>query len=73
MDLGGEEPPNKRARGEDHLIPEGEFASANPSPVQFTVVCPVVASGGGGEWRLNGQAVGLTLPLTDTVSVIKAR
>ncbi len=70
-----DEPPAKRPRGEDHLMPESDFLAhhAHLGPVSFHVVCPASAAGGASEWRLNGQTVVLSLPLTDTVSVIKAR
>ncbi len=73
-----DEPPAKRPRGEEHLLPEADFMThyGHAGPVTFHVVCPQSAStapGASSEWRLNGQTVALTLPLTDSVSVIKAR
>merc|ERR1719270_2451976 len=66
-----DEPPNKRPRGEDHLIPESVFAQQSPSPVTFQVVCPVMAEKS--DWKLSGQAISLTMPLMESVSSIKAR
>jgi len=66
-----DEPPNKRPRGEDHLIPENLFAQQSPSPVTFQVVCPVMAEKS--DWKLSGQAVSLTMPLMESVSTIKMR
>ncbi len=71
-----DEPPAKRPRGEDHLIPEDQFLAqwGGMGPVTFQVVCPTSsAAGGASDWRLTGQTCTLQLPLTDTVSVIKAR
>ena len=45
------------------------FLSRNPSPVTFSVICPVVPDKP--EWRCSGQRIQLTLGLTDTVSTVK--
>ncbi len=70
-----DEPPAKRPRGEDHLLPEPEFLAqySHLGPVAFHVVCPGAAGSGSSDWKLHGQTVALSLPLSDTVSVIKAR
>lgn len=44
---------NKRAKGEESLIPEAQFAATNPSPVTFSVFIPAMADKT--EWQLNGQ------------------
>jgi hypothetical protein len=41
MDMG--EPPSKRMRGEESLIPESEFMARHHSPVTFKVVVPNMA------------------------------
>lgn len=66
-----EEPPNKRPRGEDNLIPEGEFMARNPNPVTFHILCPIINDKP--EWRLTGQSIALTLGLGETVTAIKGR
>ncbi|KAG1714370.1 Splicing factor 3A subunit 1 [Nymphon striatum] len=66
-----DEPPAKKQKSEDSLIPESEFLLKNKSPVSFRVQVPVVSDKP--EWRLNGQILTMTLPLTDMVSVIKAK
>ncbi|KAG8237922.1 hypothetical protein J437_LFUL017451 [Ladona fulva] len=66
-----EEPPTKKMRTEETLMPEGEFMAKNPSPVTLKVAVPNMSEKP--EWRLKGQLLTLTLPLTDTVSVIKAK
>ena len=64
-------PPSKKAKSEEALIPEAEFLAKSSGPVTFTVQVPKVPDKS--EWKLNGQTVNLTLPLTDNVSVIKAK
>lgn len=66
-----DEPPTKKQRTEDTLVPESEFLKNNASPVTFKVQVPSMAEKS--EWKLNGQQLSLTLPLTDVVSVIKAK
>merc|ERR1719210_3018861 len=66
-----DEPPNKRPRTEDTLIPEDMFLAKNRGPVTFTVVVPVVEDKP--EWKLNGQMLSVTMPLTDTVSTLKTK
>lgn len=65
-----DEPPNKKARGEDSLMPEADFLARNMSPVTFRVLVPNV---GHPEWKLNGQILFMTLPLSDPISVLKAK
>ena len=66
-----EEPPSKRPRTEDSLIPEDMFLAKNRGPVTFTIVVPVVEDKP--EWKLNGQMLSVTMPLTDTVSALKTK
>ncbi|XP_077977951.1 splicing factor 3A subunit 1-like [Glandiceps talaboti] len=66
-----DEPPSKRQKTEDALIPEQQFLAKNPSPVSFKVQVPSMPDKP--EWNLKGQTMTLTLPLTDQVSVIKAK
>merc|ERR1712080_446583 len=49
----------------------GEFLHRNQSPVSFRV--QVAKMDDKPEWRMHGQTLMLTLPLTDTISVIKAK
>lgn len=58
-----DEPPNKRPRGEDHLIPEDIFLARSPAPeVTFIVLVPQL--GDRPEWRCAGQQCQITLPLS---------
>ncbi|XP_071954810.1 splicing factor 3A subunit 1-like [Antedon mediterranea] len=66
-----DEPPTKKQKTEDALIPEDQFLATNPSPVTFRVLLPTVQDKP--EWKLHGQMMNMTLPLTDSVSVIKAK
>ncbi|XP_039262262.2 splicing factor 3A subunit 1-like [Styela clava] len=65
-----EGPPSKRQRTEANLIPEGQFLAHNHGPVMFRVACPTADRA---DWNLKGQMLTFTLPLTDEVSVIKAK
>ena len=65
------EPPYKKARTEDNLIPEQEFLQNNPPNVSVKIQVP--HSTEKSEWRLNGQVINLTLPYTDSLSVVKAK
>lgn len=66
-----DEPLTKRQKTEENLVPEEEFLKENKSPVTFCVQLPTLAEKA--DWKLNGQIITLTLPLTDMVSVIKAK
>ncbi|KAG8194724.1 hypothetical protein JTE90_026374 [Oedothorax gibbosus] len=66
-----DEPPHKKQKTEDSLIAEEEFLKKNKSPVTFRVQVPNISDKQ--EWKLNGQVLVFTLPLTDVVSVIKAK
>ena len=64
-----EEPPSKRARGEDNLMPEADFLARNVSPVTFRILVPSASDKP--EWKLNGQMLAVTLPLSDSISAMK--
>ncbi|XP_042894743.1 splicing factor 3A subunit 1 [Parasteatoda tepidariorum] len=66
-----DEPPQKKQKTEESLLSEEEFLKKNKGPVTFRVQVPMVAEKP--EWKLNGQVLAFTLPLTDMVSVIKAK
>ena len=67
-----EEPAAKRARGEDSLINEQDFLNMYAGGlVSFQVTIPTVSDKP--EWKLNGQLEPMTLPLSDQVSVVKAK
>jgi len=68
---GSEEPPNKRQKTEDNLIPEDRFIRQNPGRVSFTVSVPRVEDKP--EWKLNGQLLHLSFPVTENISAIKAK
>jgi len=63
------EPPNKRQKTEESLIPEDMFLARHRGNVTFNVMVPVVEDKQ--EWKLNGQMLSVTLALTDTVAVLK--
>lgn len=65
-----EGPANKRQRTEATLIPENDFLARNRGPVVFKVICPTADRA---DWTLSGQTLTFTLPLTDEISVIKAK
>lgn len=66
-----DEPPNKKQRSEDNLIPEAEFIAAHKGPVSLQVQAPSGVDKP--EWRLNGQIISITLSLTDSVSTLKSK
>jgi len=66
-----DEPASKRSKMEDQLMTEHEFLAQNKGPVTFQVQVPNMLDKS--EWKLGGQSFTVTLPLTDTVSVIKAK
>ncbi|EDW25170.1 GL22994 [Drosophila persimilis] len=65
-----EEPPTKKLRSEDNLIPEAEFISTHKSPVTIQVLVP---NSDKSEWKLNGQMIAVTLALTDPIANLKAK
>lgn len=66
-----DEPPSKKAKTEETLIPEDVFLKSHKGNVKILVICPVFAEKP--EWNLKGQKLEYNLPLTDTVSVLKAK
>lgn len=68
-----EEPQSKKAlRTEESLIPEETFLSTyNRGTVCLNISVPYILDKP--EWKLRGQVLSLTLPLTDTVAVVKAK
>ncbi|XP_018524612.1 splicing factor 3A subunit 1 isoform X2 [Lates calcarifer] len=66
-----DEPVSKKMKTEDNLIPEEEFLRRNKGPVAVKVQVPNMQDKT--EWKLNGQVLNFTVPLTDQVSVIKVK
>ncbi|KAH9526275.1 splicing factor 3a, subunit 1 [Dermatophagoides farinae] len=66
------EPVYKKQRTEDNLIPEQEFLKTCSSS-NLTIKVHVPQSSEKTEWKLNGQVINLTLPYTDSLSVVKAK
>ncbi|KAG7480632.1 hypothetical protein MATL_G00058290 [Megalops atlanticus] len=66
-----DEPASKKMKTEDNLIPEEEFLRRNKGPVAVKVQVPNMQDKT--EWKLNGQVLNFTVPLTDQVSVIKVK
>ncbi|XP_075895194.1 splicing factor 3A subunit 1 isoform X1 [Nelusetta ayraudi] len=66
-----DEPLSKKMKTEDNLIPEEEFLRRNKGPVAVKVQVPNMQDKT--EWKLNGQILNFTVPLTDQVSVIKVK
>jgi hypothetical protein len=65
-----EEPDAKRQRTEDALVPEEDFAEANPDPVTIEVTVPVVE----GDATMTGQTVSVEVAsVMETVGDVKAR
>merc|ERR1719509_188956 len=60
---GGDEPPMKRMRTEESLIPEGQFIRQHPGRVNVLVSVPNVDDKP--EWKLNGQVLQLSFPITE--------
>lgn len=69
-----EEPPLKRAKTEESLVPEEEFMTRSGGPnaiVTFNLQVPNVPDKA--EWNLNGQTITFSMQLCDTVSAIKQK
>lgn len=66
-----EESAPKRQKTEEQLIPEADYLAqhASKGPVKFNVQIPNVPDKP--EWNLKGQLIPFSMPLTETVSVIK--
>lgn len=66
-----EEPPNKKIRSEDNLLPEADFLAMHNGPVSLQVQVPHNADKP--EWRLNGQIISLNVSLTDAITSLKSK
>uniref|UniRef100_A0A1L8DHC8 Splicing factor 3A subunit 1 n=1 Tax=Nyssomyia neivai TaxID=330878 RepID=A0A1L8DHC8_9DIPT len=66
-----DEPPSKKSRTEDHLIPEMQFLARHQGPITIQIQVPSMTEKS--EWRLNGQTVAITLSLTDTIATMKGK
>jgi len=66
-----DEPVNKKMKTEDNLMPEEEYLRRNKGPVTVKVQVPNMQDKT--EWKLSGQILSFTMPLTDQVSVIKVK
>ncbi|NXC96454.1 SF3A1 factor, partial [Certhia familiaris] len=64
-----DEPVSKKLKSEDSLIPEEEFLRRNKGPVTVKVQVPNMQDKT--EWKLNGQVLVFTLPLSDQASLKK--
>ncbi|KAM8864836.1 splicing factor 3A subunit 1 isoform 1-T2 [Synchiropus picturatus] len=69
--LHDDEPMSKKMKTEENLIPEEEFLRRNKGPVAVKVQVPNMQDKS--EWKLTGQVLNFTVPLTDQVSVIKVK
>ncbi|NXA55303.1 SF3A1 factor, partial [Nothocercus julius] len=65
-----DEPVSKKLKSEDSLMPEEEFLRRN-KVCSNTAAVPNMQDKT--EWKLNGQVLVFTLPLSDQVSVIKVK
>lgn len=66
-----EDPPSKKQRTEDNLVPENEFMAAHKGPVSLQIQAPSGVDKP--EWRLNGQIIPITVVLNDTISTLKSK
>ncbi|XP_017111447.1 splicing factor 3A subunit 1 [Drosophila elegans] len=65
-----DEPPSKKIRSEDNLIPEAEFVATHKSPVTIQVLVP---NSDKSEWKLNGQMIAVTMALSEPISNLKTK
>ncbi|NXL65202.1 SF3A1 factor, partial [Chordeiles acutipennis] len=66
-----DEPVSKKLKSEDSLIPEEEFLRRNKGPVTVKVQVPNMQDKT--EWKLNGQVLVFTLPLSDQARSLLTR
>ena len=66
-----EEPPTKKAKTEEALIPESQFLATNKSPASFNVSMPSVPDKP--EMNLNGQLITFTMALTEPITTLKSK
>lgn len=71
MEMPDEEPPNKKSRQEDNLIPEDVFMQHHKSPITIQVQVP--SSTDKPEWKLNGQLLSINIGLADSIQKLKQR
>ncbi|CAG9137340.1 unnamed protein product [Plutella xylostella] len=64
-----DEPPGKRARTEDGLEAEGAWLARHAGPARLAVALPACPERA--DWRLDGRALPLTVPLSATVAELK--
>lgn len=64
------EPPAKKSRPEDTLIPEDQFLRTNPAAVTFQVSVPKVEKD---DWKCNGQLIKISMNLTSTFTDVKGK
>ncbi|KAG7273787.1 hypothetical protein CRUP_012805 [Coryphaenoides rupestris] len=64
-----DEPVSKKMKTEDNLMPEEEFLRRNKGPVAVKVQVPNMQDKT--EWKLSGQVLNFTVPLTDQGIFIK--
>lgn len=70
VDIMEEEPPSKKMRSEDNLIPEAEFIATHKSPVTIQVLVP---NSDKSEWKLNGQMIAVTMALSEPITNLKTK
>merc|ERR1712071_577210 len=66
-----EEPPSKRARNEDQLMPEEAFLVRYPGFLSFHVAVP--SSTEKPEWKLNGQQLSFSMLPTESIAAVKTK
>ncbi|XP_015364647.1 PREDICTED: splicing factor 3A subunit 1-like isoform X1 [Diuraphis noxia] len=71
MKITEDEPLMKKQKTEDSLEPEIQFMRKFNGPVMFNVGLPVLTDKP--EWALLGQILNITLPLQETVAMIKTK
>ena len=64
------EPPAKKSRPEDTLIPEDQFLRSNPPAVTFQISVPKVEKD---DWKCHGQLIKISMNLTSTFTDVKAK
>ncbi|KZS13174.1 splicing factor 3A subunit 1 [Daphnia magna] len=70
-DVMEEEPPSKRQRNEDQLMPEEAFLVRYPGLLHFHIGAPVYAEKP--EWKLQGQQLSFSLLPTEQIAVVKQK
>ncbi|BES95762.1 splicing factor 3A subunit [Nesidiocoris tenuis] len=70
-EMNEDEPVAKKMKTEENLIPEAQFLANNRGPAAFKVHVPLMADKP--EWKLNGQTLTFTMPLTESVAALKVK